>query len=39
MATGYHCIVYPKMQVLEAKYQDIGIVWKSTLAQRGLLEV
>lgn len=39
MAIGYHCIVYPKVKTLEAKYQDIGMVWKSTLAQRGLLEV
>jgi ribonuclease P protein component len=38
MAAGYHCIVYPKVKVLEAKYQDIRTVWKSALAQRGLLE-
>jgi hypothetical protein len=39
MAIGCHCIVYPKVKALEAKYQDIGTVWKSTLAQGGLLEV
>jgi ribonuclease P protein component len=39
MASGYHCIVYPKMKVLETKYQDIGKVWKSTLTRIGLLEV
>lgn len=38
MSGGYHYIVYPKLKVLEVKYQDIETVWKSTLAQRGLLE-
>jgi hypothetical protein len=37
MAMGYHCIVYPKVKVLATKYQEIGNVWKSTLAQVGLL--
>jgi hypothetical protein len=39
MAIGYHCIVYPKLKVLEATYQDVGTVWKGTLARRGILEV
>ena len=38
MASGYHYIVYPKLKVLEVKYQDIKTVWKSALARRGLLE-
>jgi len=38
MATGYHCIVYPKVKVLAAKYQEVGKVWKGTLAQAGLLQ-
>ena len=37
MTFGYHCIVYPKVKVLEAKYQEVGKVWKGTLAQVGLL--
>jgi len=38
MATGYHCIVYPKVKVLTAKYQEVGNVWKGTLAHLGLLQ-
>jgi len=30
---GYHGIIYPKVKVLEVKYQEVGKVWKGTLAQ------
>ncbi len=38
IATGYHCIVYPKVKVLKTEYQEIGSVWKDTLARAGLLQ-
>lgn len=37
MASGFHCIVYPKIKVLGGKYQEIGESWKGTFAQAGLL--
>ena len=37
MARGYHCVVYPKVKVLEVKYQEVGKTWNGTLARVGLL--
>jgi ribonuclease P protein component len=36
MASGYHCIVYPKTTVLQVRHQEVEKAWKSTLARRGL---
>jgi len=38
IATGYYCIVYPKVKVLKTEYQEIGSVWRDTLARAGLLQ-
>lgn len=37
MAHGYHCIVYPKVKVLEAKHHEIEKAWKDSLARGGIL--
>ena len=37
MASGFHCIVYPKVKVLGVKYQELREIWKGALAQVGLL--
>jgi len=37
MASGFHCIVYPKVKVLGVKYQEIRETWKGALDQVGLL--
>jgi hypothetical protein len=37
MPHGYHCIVYPKVKVLEAKHHEIEKAWKDSLARGGIL--
>jgi ribonuclease P protein component len=37
MSSGYHCIVYPKVTVLQAKHQEVGKAWRSTLSRKGVL--
>ena len=38
MAHGHHCIVYPKIKILESKFQDVYKAWKSTLGKAGIVQ-
>lgn len=37
MATGHHCIVYPKVKILCSSFQDVEKVWNKMLRQVGVI--
>jgi ribonuclease P protein component len=37
MAFGYHCIAYPKVNILRSKFQDVEQVWTQMLTKIGMM--
>ncbi len=38
MAFGHHCIAYPKVKILRAKFQDVENAWSQTLRNIGMIQ-
>ena len=38
MAFGHHCIAYPKVKILRAKFQDVEMAWTQMLRQIGMIQ-
>ncbi len=38
MAFGHHCIAYPKVKILRAKFQDVENAWSQMLRKIGMLQ-
>jgi hypothetical protein len=38
MAFGHHCIAYPKVKILRAKFQEVEMAWNQMLRQIGMIQ-
>lgn len=38
MAFGHHCIAYPKVKIIRAKFQDVEMAWNQMLRQIGMIQ-
>ena len=38
MAFGHHCIAYPKVKILRAKFEDVKKAWSQILRQIGMIQ-
>lgn len=38
MAYGHHCIVYPKVKILQSSFQEVEEAWNQMLRQLGIIE-